>query len=122
MQPSVLEVLRVAPVPDAPDALRSRSERTDGEQRATSLVALRRAPPQLHPRHGGPPWPSLGRRRHTRACHTANMPARVAWISLAPVKGLALAQVEEVLVEPFGVRDNRRFHLIGEDGRLLNGK
>jgi uncharacterized protein YcbX len=50
------------------------------------------------------------------------MAARVAWISIAPVKGLALAQVDDVLVEPFGVRENRRFHLIGEDGRLLNGK
>jgi uncharacterized protein YcbX len=50
------------------------------------------------------------------------MPARVAWISVAPVKGLALAQREEVLVEPFGVRENRRFHLIGGEGRLLNGK
>jgi uncharacterized protein YcbX len=48
--------------------------------------------------------------------------ARVAWISVAPVKGLALAQREEVLLERFGVRENRRFHLIGEDGRLLNGK
>ncbi len=50
------------------------------------------------------------------------MAARVAWISVAPVKALALAQLDEVLVEPFGVRENRRFHLIGEDGRLLNGK
>jgi MOSC domain-containing protein len=50
------------------------------------------------------------------------VPARVAWISVAPVKALALAQREEVLLEPFGVRENRRFHLIGEDGRLLNGK
>ena len=50
------------------------------------------------------------------------MPARVAWISIAPVKGLAVTQLEEVLLEPFGVRENRRFHLIGEDGRLLNGK
>jgi uncharacterized protein YcbX len=38
------------------------------------------------------------------------------------VKGLALAHREEVFLEPFGVRENRRFHLIGEDGRLLNGK
>src|SRR6266516_3516221 len=50
------------------------------------------------------------------------MAVRVAWISIAPVKGLALAQRKEVLLEPFGVRENRRFHLIGEDGRLLNGK
>jgi uncharacterized protein YcbX len=50
------------------------------------------------------------------------MDARVAWISVAPVKGLALAQREEVLLDRSGVREDRRFHLIGEDGRLLNGK
>ena len=50
------------------------------------------------------------------------MPPRVAWISIAPVKGLALQHRESVRLEPFGVRENRRFHLIGEDGRLLNGK
>jgi uncharacterized protein YcbX len=48
--------------------------------------------------------------------------ARVASIALAPVKGLALVGADEVLLEPFGVRGNRRFHLIGEDGRLVNGK
>ena len=47
---------------------------------------------------------------------------RVAWISVAPVKGLALAARDEVLLERFGVRENRRFHLVGDDGRLLNGK
>jgi uncharacterized protein YcbX len=50
------------------------------------------------------------------------MDARVAWISVAPVKGLAIAQREEVLLEPSGVREDRRFHVIGADGRLLNGK
>ena len=50
------------------------------------------------------------------------MAARVAWITIAPVKGLALKSLEEVRLESFGVRENRRFHLIGEDGRLLNGK
>src|SRR5262245_33507343 len=50
------------------------------------------------------------------------VPPHVAWISIAPVKGLALQQCESVRLEPFGVRENRRFHLIGEDGRLLNGK
>ena len=50
------------------------------------------------------------------------MAARIAWISVAPVKGLALAEREEVELEPFGVLENRRFHLIGEDGRLLNAK
>ena len=46
----------------------------------------------------------------------------MAWISVAPVKGLALVEREEVLLEKFGVRENRRFHLVGEDGRLLNAK
>jgi uncharacterized protein YcbX len=50
------------------------------------------------------------------------VPPHVAWISIAPVKGLALQHRESVRLEPFGVSDNRRFHLIGEDGRLLNGK
>jgi uncharacterized protein YcbX len=50
------------------------------------------------------------------------VPAQVAWISVAPVKGLALLHPESVRLEEFGVRENRRFHLIGEDGRLLNGK
>jgi MOSC domain-containing protein len=50
------------------------------------------------------------------------MDARVAWISVTPVKGLAIAQREEVLLEPSGVREDRRFHVIGDDGRLLNGK
>jgi uncharacterized protein YcbX len=47
---------------------------------------------------------------------------QVAWISVAPVKGLALARRNDVALESFGVRENRRFHLIGDDGRLLNGK
>jgi uncharacterized protein len=48
--------------------------------------------------------------------------ARVAWISLAPVKGMALEQRSEVQLEARGVRGNRRFHVVGDDGRLLNGK
>jgi uncharacterized protein len=50
------------------------------------------------------------------------MTARVAWISIAPVKGLALEQRADVHLEPFGVRENRRFHVIGDGGRLVNGK
>jgi uncharacterized protein len=50
------------------------------------------------------------------------MAARIAWISVAPVKGMALEQRHEVRLEPFGVLENRRFHVIGEGGRLLNGK
>ena len=50
------------------------------------------------------------------------MDARVAWISIAPVKGLALVSPESVLLEPLGVRANRRFYLVDADGRLRNGK
>jgi uncharacterized protein YcbX len=46
----------------------------------------------------------------------------VSWITYAPVKGLGLLSVDEVELEAAGVRGNRRFHLIGEDGRLVNGK
>jgi uncharacterized protein YcbX len=55
-------------------------------------------------------------------CQTEAVTARIAWISVAPVKGMALEQRSEVQLESFGVRENRRFHVIGRDGRLLNGK
>ena len=47
------------------------------------------------------------------------MSASVAWISVAPVKGMALEQRSDVQLDTFGVLGNRRFHVIGEDGRLL---
>ena len=46
----------------------------------------------------------------------------VAWISIAPVKGLGLVHPPQVLLERIGVRDNRRFHLVDAKGRLTNGK
>jgi len=46
----------------------------------------------------------------------------VAWLHVAPVKGLALSARDEVELEPFGVAENRRFHLVDENGRLMNGK
>jgi uncharacterized protein YcbX len=46
----------------------------------------------------------------------------VSWITYAPVKGLGLLSADEVQLEAAGVRGNRRFHLIGADGRLVNGK
>jgi uncharacterized protein len=46
----------------------------------------------------------------------------ITWITYAPVKGLGLVAADEVELEESGVRGNRRFHLIGEDGRLVNGK
>jgi hypothetical protein len=50
------------------------------------------------------------------------MEARIAWITIAPVKGLALVHREEVELDERGVPDNRRFHLIDERGLLVNGK
>lgn len=50
------------------------------------------------------------------------MPARVAWISIAPVKGLALVRRDSVELEPEGVRENRRFYVLDAGGRMLNGK
>lgn len=48
--------------------------------------------------------------------------ATVTNIAYSPVKGLALSFHDEVELELTGVRDNRRFHLIADDGRLVNGK
>src|SRR4051794_3036652 len=48
--------------------------------------------------------------------------ASVASISIAPVKALGLVHPESVLLEPFGVREDRRFYLVDENGRLVNGK
>ena len=50
------------------------------------------------------------------------MDATVSEIAYTPVKGLALAFHGQVELELTGVRDNRRFHLVGADGRLANGK
>jgi uncharacterized protein YcbX len=50
------------------------------------------------------------------------MSARVAWISLAPVKGLALRQVDECELTEAGVAGDRLFFLVDETGRLVNSK
>jgi uncharacterized protein YcbX len=41
-------------------------------------------------------------------------------ISIAPVKGLGLVHPESVLLERYGVRENRRFHIVDADGRRFN--
>jgi uncharacterized protein len=48
--------------------------------------------------------------------------ARVARISIAPVKGLAVHRVDAAEVGENGVAENRRLHLVDETGRLVNGK
>lgn len=45
----------------------------------------------------------------------------VSWLSVAPVKGLALARREELTLEPYGALENRRFHLLDERGEFVNG-
>ena len=41
----------------------------------------------------------------------------VSWLSIAPVKGLALIHPSEVQLERTGVAENRRFYLVDETGR-----
>jgi uncharacterized protein YcbX len=43
--------------------------------------------------------------------------ATVSALQVAPVKGLALVAREEIALERHGVTENRRFHLVDEDGR-----
>jgi hypothetical protein len=50
------------------------------------------------------------------------MKGTVSWITIAPVKALALVHRDEVELEPFGVRENRRFCVVDDDGRMVNGK
>src|SRR3954470_5222826 len=50
------------------------------------------------------------------------MEARVVRLSIAPVKSLGLVHPDEVELESHGVRGNRRFWIVDEDGRLFNGK
>jgi uncharacterized protein len=50
------------------------------------------------------------------------MEARVARISIAPVKSLGLVHPDEIELEPHGVRGNRRFWLVDRNGRLFNNK
>lgn len=47
---------------------------------------------------------------------------RVSRLSTTPVKGTALHSQRTVTITGNGVPDNRRFHLVDADGRLVNGK
>jgi uncharacterized protein YcbX len=48
--------------------------------------------------------------------------ARVARISIAPVKSLGLVHPDSVELGSEGVQGDRRFWLVDEDGRLFNNK
>ena len=50
------------------------------------------------------------------------MSARVAWISVSPVKGLALRQLDECELTEAGVMGDRQFFLVDENDRLVNSK
>jgi hypothetical protein len=45
------------------------------------------------------------------------MAARVAWLTTAPIRGTALARRDEIMLETWGVADNRRFYLVDAHGR-----
>ena len=45
---------------------------------------------------------------------------QVSRLAIAPVKGLALVHPSEVILDPTGVRENRRFHIVDADGRRYN--
>jgi len=48
--------------------------------------------------------------------------ARISWISLTPVKALALNHVDEVELLEGGLRGDRRFYLVDENNRLVSDK
>jgi uncharacterized protein YcbX len=50
------------------------------------------------------------------------MTGRVAWISVAPVKGLSLVHLGSVELGPRRVEANRAFYLVDERGQMVNGK
>ena len=47
---------------------------------------------------------------------------KVAWLHVAPVKGLVIQERDHVMLGLNGVDEDRRFCLVDETGRLLNGK
>ncbi len=48
--------------------------------------------------------------------------ARVAWIHVAPIKSLAIQELEEVALAKLGVENDRRFCIVDPDGKMLNAK
>jgi len=50
------------------------------------------------------------------------MSAHVAWIHVAPIKALAVQELEQVELGLLGVENDRRFCIVDPDGRMLNAK
>src|SRR5436853_7633343 len=57
------------------------------------------------------------RSRSTRRPRRLSSVAHVSWLTIAPVKGLALVEVDELALARDGVRENRRFYLVDADGQ-----
>lgn len=50
------------------------------------------------------------------------MSPQVAWLHVAPVKGLAIQERQSVELRPYGVEDDRRLCIVDEGGGVLNAK
>lgn len=50
------------------------------------------------------------------------MEGSIAWVAVAPVKGMSLALVDEAELTEAGIAGDRRFFLIDENNRLVNAK
>ncbi|HEY8826124.1 MAG TPA: MOSC N-terminal beta barrel domain-containing protein [Candidatus Limnocylindria bacterium] len=48
--------------------------------------------------------------------------ARVAWIHVAPIKALAIEELQQVQIDRLGVENDRRFCIVDAEGRMLNAK
>jgi uncharacterized protein YcbX len=46
----------------------------------------------------------------------------VSWLSIAPVKGLALRHPDEIALERHGVSENRRFYMVEPNGRRFGAR
>ncbi len=53
---------------------------------------------------------------------TSRAPGRVAWIHVAPIKALAIQELQEVMLDRLGVENDRRFCIVDPDGKMLNAK
>lgn len=53
---------------------------------------------------------------------TNSLAGRVAWIHVAPIKALAIQELEQVELDRHGVENDRRFCIVDADGRMLNAK
>lgn len=47
---------------------------------------------------------------------------RVAWIHVAPIKALAIQELQQVRLDRLGVENDRRFCIVDPDGNMLNAK